>query len=350
MVSKSFETPEISIIIPSYNTENILLNRCVSSILSQSYKSFEVIIVDDGSNEQYRKIYDSIKNRDSRIRVFFKENGGVSSARNYGLQYAVGKYIVFVDADDCLREYFLEESYTIACIENPDIVIGCNIYLSDYNQKFYEKTMERNDYDILENSAIEKLIPYMVGKRLKFQNGKIYIGRGPWCRLIKRKLATMNLFDCSLPICEDIVWNLQVLKKSQKVVCARRGWYIYNDKQEKSATRGYEKNVIVYSEKGLMAVQKNLQLSINEQYRAFGERCLEDISVINSRYLGHIKCELGIVQKHLLRKKIYTEMPWNILNDFKFFKLASRMDKIKWILFRSRVLLIVYELLVKKEK
>ena len=346
----TLKDPVISIIIPSYNTEPMLLENCISSILEQSYKRFEVIIVDDGSDEKYRTSYEMIKKRDSRIQVVSKTNGGVSSARNYGLKYVLGKYIIFADADDRLTPYFLEEAYNIACNEQADIVMGCNIRLTDYIQDSHTTPIGMDDYIVLKENEIETLIPYMVGKRLAFQNGELYIGRGPWCRLIKRDIAENILFDCNLSICEDVVWNLQVLRKCAKVVYAKRAWYVYNNTQNESATRGYNENAIIYSQMGLSAVRNNLQWNIDEEYRAYCERCLEDISVINSRFIGNIRCKLGTLQKHKLRKKIYTEEPWNVLNSFRFFKLASRTDKIKWILFKIRLLLIIYYVLYKRNK
>lgn len=92
-------TPKISIIIPVYNVEPYL-DRCLNSVLSQSFTDFEVLLIDDGSTDASGKICDKYASRDERIRVFHKENGGVSSARNVGLKEAKGEWIYFVDADD----------------------------------------------------------------------------------------------------------------------------------------------------------------------------------------------------------------------------------------------------------
>ena len=89
----------ISIIIPVYNTGKYL-SRCLDSILSQSHKELDIIIVDDGSQFETADICDTIASSDSRVRVFHKQNEGVSVARNYGLSQAVGDYIGFVDSDD----------------------------------------------------------------------------------------------------------------------------------------------------------------------------------------------------------------------------------------------------------
>ena len=96
-------TPLISIIIPVFNSEKCL-KRCVDSILSQTFVDFELILVDDGSSDLTFKICEEYRLSDTRIRVFHKENGGVSIARNFGLNQAKGKWIGFIDSDDWIEK------------------------------------------------------------------------------------------------------------------------------------------------------------------------------------------------------------------------------------------------------
>lgn len=99
----------VSVIIPAYNCENYLTD-CIESIIMQSYKELEIVIVDDGSNEATARLCDKLANRDKRIVVLHKSNGGVSSARNAGIEAAHGEYIVFVDADDTLDNNIIYEA------------------------------------------------------------------------------------------------------------------------------------------------------------------------------------------------------------------------------------------------
>lgn len=96
-----FKNPHISIIVPVYNVEEYL-NQCVVSILGQTFTNFEVILIDDGSEDNSGHICEEFAKKDERVRVFHKVNGGVSSARNLGLRYAKGDWICFVDSDDLL--------------------------------------------------------------------------------------------------------------------------------------------------------------------------------------------------------------------------------------------------------
>ena len=95
----------VSVVVPVYNVEKYL-DRCITSISNQTYPDFELILVDDGAGDSSGSICDAWAEADARIRVFHKENGGLSDARNYGIDYAKGEYITFVDSDDYIdRDY-----------------------------------------------------------------------------------------------------------------------------------------------------------------------------------------------------------------------------------------------------
>lgn len=115
----------ISIIVPVYNVENYI-RECIDSILAQTISSFELILVDDGSKDESGKICDEYADTDDRIRVIHKENGGLSSARNRGLDEAKGDYICFVDSDDAVSADYLEKLYAAIKKGNADIVV-CDI-------------------------------------------------------------------------------------------------------------------------------------------------------------------------------------------------------------------------------
>ena len=109
----------ISIIVPIYNADKYLY-RCINSILAQTYKNFELLLIDDGSTDKSGDICDEFAKKDVRVRVFHKENGGVSSARNIGIYNACGEWITFVDADDWIEneclEFFIKNMSDLTCI------------------------------------------------------------------------------------------------------------------------------------------------------------------------------------------------------------------------------------------
>lgn len=113
----------ISIIVPVYNVEKYL-DRCMKSILCQTYKNIEVILVDDGSTDASAVMCDQYQLEDNRIRVFHKPNGGLSSARNYGIEKSKGKFILFVDSDDYIGTDFIEILYSEMIHQDASMVIG----------------------------------------------------------------------------------------------------------------------------------------------------------------------------------------------------------------------------------
>ena len=112
--------PEISVIVPVYKVEKYL-NECIDSILAQTFTDFELILVDDGSPDSCPALCDAAAEKDSRVRVIHKINGGVSTARNAGLAAAQGNWIAFVDSDDRVLPQFLEKLYSAALEKNTDI-------------------------------------------------------------------------------------------------------------------------------------------------------------------------------------------------------------------------------------
>lgn len=112
----------VSFIIPIYNAEKYL-DECIKSIIKQTYSNFELLLVNDGSTDNSAIICDTYANKDSRIKVIHKINGGVSSARNIGLDNAKGEYICFVDADDVIHPKLLETTLSVLMETQQDIII-----------------------------------------------------------------------------------------------------------------------------------------------------------------------------------------------------------------------------------
>lgn len=132
--------PKISVIVPVYNTEKYL-RRCIDSILAQTFTDFELLLVDDGSKDNSGAICDEYAKKDPRVRVFHKENGGVSSARNLGLDEAKGEWIAFVDSDDYILRYYLYNFYNAR--EKGSFLI-CGNEEKEYDAKTYTKGLLTN--------------------------------------------------------------------------------------------------------------------------------------------------------------------------------------------------------------
>lgn len=180
--------PEISIIVPVYNVEKYL-DRCIQSILNQTFKDFELILVNDGSTDCSSMICDKYEKIDRRIVVIHKENGGLSSARNAGLDIAKAKYIGFVDSDDYINENMYEILYNEAIKNKADIVISefekvCENKEYVNNKLGKYKIVNYENMEILNQLFKEKNLIFVVAwnklyKRglfdnLRYEEGKIY--------------------------------------------------------------------------------------------------------------------------------------------------------------------------------
>lgn len=161
--------PAISVIVPVYKAENYLA-KCVDSILNQTFGDFELLLIDDGSPDRSGALCDEYAVRDSRVRVFHQENGGVSAARNAGMKAACGDYLAFCDADDYLEGNALERLYT-ALTENGADTAGCGHYYiwPDGRTQAEKGALPAGVYgrEKLRAGIVEPLL----GRRLDFGNG-----------------------------------------------------------------------------------------------------------------------------------------------------------------------------------
>ena len=129
--------PLISIIVPVYNVEKYL-NRCIESIVAQTYTNLEIILVNDGSPDNSAQICESWREKDNRITILHKENGGLSDARNKGLEVANGEYVSFIDSDDFVHSLYIEALYTMCKNTNTKIAV-CNF------RRFEKDDIKEND-------------------------------------------------------------------------------------------------------------------------------------------------------------------------------------------------------------
>jgi len=160
--------PNISVIVPVYNSETYI-NQCIDSILNQTFSNFELILVDDFSQDNSPKICDDYSKKDKRINIIHKnKNEGSSLARKTGLNFATGDYIQFVDSDDWIEPDMLEKLYQKAVVENNDLVI-CNVYYFENNKKdIIKQDFSKSDkISLIKNIIAIKSKAYLFNKLIK---------------------------------------------------------------------------------------------------------------------------------------------------------------------------------------
>lgn len=172
--------PTISVIIPVYNIKKYV-KKCVNSVISQSYEDIEIILVDDGSFDGSEKICDEFTHIDDRIKVYHKSNGGLSSARNFGIDHCNGKYLFFIDGDDWLASNALEIMLNQIQRTKAEIAIGNLVLVGENGQVLNDKGLT-NRMEILEGRQILKTIyqPNACNKLFEtslFENIRFPIGR-----------------------------------------------------------------------------------------------------------------------------------------------------------------------------
>jgi len=229
----------IDIIIPVYNTPKIDLERCLNSIINQTYTNYKVYIIDDGSNDITKNhLDDFVKNKDNFIVKHIK-NKGVSNARNIGIEISHSKYITFVDADDTLENNFLQEAYEIIEKNNLDIIIGG--YNEIKNGNIVRTRLSLPGLHIYEGKTIDNFFEKLLKGKTNETNKEI--GDCPtgriYTRLFKRDSIGNLRFDTNIHMSEDTLFMIDYTCKPKKIGIVDRIWYNYyiNDYSISNATK-----------------------------------------------------------------------------------------------------------------
>lgn len=202
--------PKISVIVPVYNAE-ATLRRCVDSVLSQTFTDFECLLINDGSKDRSGEICDAYATTDGRVRIFHKENGGLSSARNVGLENANGEWVNFCDADDILPKDAFEKLYN-GISDGVDLVIGGVQYIySGYEYIPLNELFIGPNLILLQDNVVNS---YFVTA---------------WCKLYLRTYACKLRFDDKFVGAEDLNFNLQYLLLLSGVKFVDSIVYLYSD-------------------------------------------------------------------------------------------------------------------------
>ena len=209
------EYPIISLIIPCYNAEGTF-EKCINSVLAQSYPKLEIIIVNDGSTDKTPKLIEKFSLLDSRIISVTQPNSGVSKARNVGIQRSSGSYICFVDADDWVDEDYCLVLYDAIIKHNADISVAEVDYIDSKNPHSLPRKKFNNEIELHNRQDALKLL-------LEDKVIKSY----PWGKLYRSELLTTTAFPEHLEAFEDYYIMFSVFNKAQKVVKINRKIYNY---------------------------------------------------------------------------------------------------------------------------
>lgn len=208
------EKPLVSVIVPVYNAVQYL-TQCLDSILGQTYKNLEIILVNDGSTDESGKVCDDYKKKDSRVVVIHQENRGVSSARNNGLKHMTGEWLCFVDADDVVQTNYIEYLYNLANTFNAE-VSACGYTKINRNDIYKVITNNSNEYTFF--SAAEAIEDMLYKKKIS-----------TYCcaKMFRKKAIKQVFFQEDLKVAEDFDFTIRILENVKKVVYGSQNLYLY---------------------------------------------------------------------------------------------------------------------------
>ena len=255
----SQEKALISIIIPVYKVE-IYLEKCIQSVINQTYENLQIILVDDGSPDNCGKICDEYAKKDHRIEVIHKSNGGLSDARNKGLEIAKGEYIGFVDSDDYIEADMYEVLYNLLKQYNADVSI-CNFYTVSQGKI----SIKNADNGINEYNRIEILKEILLDKNIQSY---------AWNKLYKKELFDEIKYPVGKKY-EDIGTTFYLLEKCNKVVVTGKSEYYYINRQDSIVNNVTESTITDYIE------------LIMQRYD-YIEKNIKELSSYNKDYLKRI--------------------------------------------------------------
>lgn len=286
---KENSMPKVTVIVPIYNSEKYI-SECIESILNQTYKNFELFLIDDGSKDASGGICKKYENQDKRIRYIYKENGGVSSARNYGVAMTTGEYVVFVDSDDFIKQDMLERLMRAG---NADFVM-CGYELFDERNKgitdiFICPCLSGNIHTLAERVELYLYPPFLLG---------------PCCKLFKRRIIVKHKIEFPLDISygEDAVFVLNYLLNCQSVEVIDYVGYSYRKHGKETLSGKFlrDKIDINYRINGLLGRLLE-QEEIVERERIVSDRLLESLVLYTKELMSS---RLGSAEKyHLFYEK-----------------------------------------------
>lgn len=314
--------PKVSIIVPIYNVEKYL-DHCMQSLLNQTLKDIEIIMVDDESPDNCPKLCDEYAKRDSRIKVIHKKNGGLGYARNSGIDIATGDYIAFIDSDDFVEETMFEIMYKKAQKENSDIVY-CNNYIYHSETRSVTKSNAPLDYDETFRGCdvIEEVLKNMIASSPNDSSDRKYY-MSVWRGIFKKELVDGIRFVSEREyLSEDILYQVKVLQRANTVTIINDYLYYYRENLS-SLTHKYRKDRIQKSIILYEYLTNELNGIITENKEDWKIRLLKFLygyfrfslfsNIAAKASINNLKQDFNYCCKYFNTISFYTKYPVNVL-------------------------------------
>lgn len=342
--------PKVSIIVPIYNVEKYL-DRCMQTLINQTLQDIEIIMVDDGSPDNCPKLCDDYAKKDNRIKVIHKKNGGLSDARNAGLNIATGEYVAFIDSDDFTSKEAYETLYNKAKETNADIVYaGFTMHNSDGTENkcfVLNQTWEGKD-----------IIPFIKSMIFDTKPDIDTIWMSVWNGIYKRNIIEKNnirFLSEREYLSEDILFHTMLIPLCKKIVCIPYTFYHYC----------YNGISLTHSSFNTNKIDCNFRLfellmKIADDYNL--PEIKEDIILFFENYTrgiilrGIILSDMKLSDKHKLCNIIYNYPKWKEILNFIREKEIPRKEKLGFYIIKHKAFWLnvlifnIYYILLRKSK
>ncbi len=300
---------KISIIIPVFNTKREYLIKCLESVIKQSVKPFEIIIVDDGSDSiETKNTLKELVSAYHQIQLISQINQGVSVARNNGFNQSTGEFICFIDPDDWISELYLEKLVNSLIKNDADFVL-CDCCCTKDDKLVNNKFLLYNDEKVIVNEAKNELLYQLIGKRIcRFYPDEIAVGV-VWAKMFKRQfIESSNLtFVQGMARMEDSIYCMYAIENAEKICYLPESLYFYR-REDNSASFCYSPKVVSYFEKFFDEAEKFLD-SFNKEkilYSALRMRKLTSFNSYFTQYIMYLgKKERNATLNSLIKREPY---------------------------------------------
>ncbi len=300
----------VSIIIPVYNAESTII-RCIDSIAKQTYTNIEIIVINDGSNDNTLDLLYEYKKRKDKIKIVNINNSGVSVARNTGLKIAKGKYIIFVDSDDCIKDNMVEK--LVEMREKYNTFIICNYCILKKTKKYATDSKEYNiDYGISFQSD-EDFCKLFI---------EMDILKAPWGKIYDADIIRKNnlIFETDISLGEDLIFNLNYLKFIERIIYLKDKLYCYYVGNSNSLSKKYYDNMIDIQKKIVERIIQHIaQIKNCKQIDEVYRNCLK---MLMSAVTNELHKKTNIVDKYIQAKRRFAD---NIIQEYADFLYDKNM-------------------------
>lgn len=311
----------ISLVVPVYNVEKYI-DKCIKSIIDQTYVNIEIILVDDGSTDSSGLKCDFWAEKDTRINVIHKKNGGLSDARNFGINVATGKYISFIDSDDFVSNNYVDYLYGLIKKYSADISI-CDGHVIDENGVEFLSTKKKKRFDDLLMDPKNALKNMLYGT--KYSNSA-------WAKMYSLKLFE----EVKYPVgkyYEDIYTTYKLFLKSKKIVygCGQHYFYVIRKGSISNDTSYHKRLDAVYGDEEVLEFAKNIdkKLIFPALYKLYRDSLTCIVCFDYDNLTNDEKIIVNELWQNIKITRIKTIFSINTSLKYKFFSLTSFLGKKK---------------------